>query len=58
MQCVCVCVLLMGATTKKVNLEKILLPFSTNGFGRDFIPNDYSAKLLLKLYLKVAQLAV
>lgn len=43
---------------RKLTLKRYYFLLSTNGFGWDFTPNDYSAKLLLKLYLKAAQPAV
>lgn len=49
----------MEATIKKVNLENILLSFfSINVSGWEFIPNDYSVMLLLKLHLKAIWPAV
>lgn len=41
---------------RKLTLKRYRFLFSVNGLGWAFTSNDYSAKVLLKLYLKAAQL--
>ena len=40
---------------RKLTLKRYRFLFPINGFDWDFTPNDYSANLLLKLYLKAVQ---